>query len=125
MHKIGPKNSTQEKMIKKIISSLKYKYRTHEKKLPGTPDIVFPWHKKVIFINGCFWHGHKNCKRAILPITNREFWVNKIEGNIQRDKANLRSLKKIGWGCLVLWQCKITKRKENILKSKILSFIQA
>jgi DNA mismatch endonuclease, patch repair protein len=116
MSKITGKNTKPELIIRKLLFSEGYRYRLHRKNLPGNPDIVFPGRKKVIFINGCFWHQH-NCKRAALPETNKSFWQNKLEGNVKRDKKNLLELKKLGWSYLIIWQCKI--KKENLDKQLI------
>ncbi len=123
MRKIGPKNSAPERFIRGIVRSLGYKFTLHKKDLPGKPDIVFPRRKKVIFINGCFWHGHKRCLRATLPKTNRKFWATKITGNIKKDKRDYRDLKKIGWKHLIIWQCNIKTININTLKNKIRSFL--
>jgi DNA mismatch endonuclease, patch repair protein len=124
MSHIKPKNSKQEIFIRKIINSLGYRYRLHQKDLIGKPDMVFPKLKKAIFVNGCFWHGHKRCKRASLPTTNRIFWKKKINGNIERDKLNYRKLRKQGWKYLIIWQCKIKEKNKKLLKNKISAFLQ-
>jgi len=123
MRKIGPKHSTQEMYVRKMIFSMGYRFRLHRKDLPGKPDIVFPKYRKVIFVHGCFWHGHKNCKRATLPVTNRTFWKKKISKNIVRDKQNYVQLKKVGWKYLIIWQCEIKKEKELSLTKKIDIFL--
>jgi DNA mismatch endonuclease (patch repair protein) len=125
MKKIGSKHTSQEILIRKIVSSLGYRYGLHRKNLPGKPDITFPKLKKVIFVNGCFWHGHKKCKRSKLPTTNRVFWKNKIYGNIKRDKQNKSELKKLGWNYLVIWQCEISKAKEEKLIKKIKKYLES
>jgi DNA mismatch endonuclease (patch repair protein) len=83
--------------------------------LPGTPDIVIQDQKKAVFVNGCFWHGHKGCSRAARPETNKVFWDRKIDGNVTRDRRNLRELKKEGWSVLVIWQCQ-TKDETVLLR---------
>lgn len=123
MSHISGKNTKPEIAIRKIAHSLGYRFRLHKKELPGKPDIVFPKYKKVIFVNGCFWHGHKNCKRSKLPLTNKIFWQKKIEGNIKRDKTNYLALKKLGWSYLVVWQCSITKSNAAKLEAKISKFL--
>jgi len=119
MRKIGPKNSKQELFIRKLVSSLGYKFCLHVNDLPGKPDIVFPRHKRVIFINGCFWHGHSRCTRAKLPKTNRKFWASKIAGNMRNDRKIYRKLKVLGWKYLILWQCDIKMSTNNRLKDRI------
>lgn len=123
MSKIGPKNSFQERFIGKIVRSFGYRFLLHKKDLPGKPDIVFPRYTKVIFINGCFWHGHKGCKRAKLPQTNKAFWKKKITGNIKKDRQDYRNLRKIGWKYLVVWQCGIKSKNITLLRDKIKDFL--
>lgn len=115
MSRISGKDTKPELFIRKAIFAEGYRYRLHRKDLPGNPDIVFSKRKKVIFINGCFWHGH-NCKKAALPTTNKIFWEKKLTGNKERDKRNLSKLKTLGWKSLVIWQCQI---KKSTLKSQI------
>ena len=123
MKKIGPKDSVQELFIRKLIHSLGYRFRLHRKDLPGKPDLVFPKYKKVIFVNGCFWHGHKNCKRSKLPETNKKFWKEKISGNIKRDIKNYKELNNLGWDYLVIWQCEIKKSNNKYITKKIQNFL--
>ena len=113
MSRVKSKDSNAEKIVRSIAHRLGYRFRIHRKDLPGTPDIVFPSKKKVIFVNGCYWHGHR-CKRGKrLPKSNTQYWTSKIERNIQRDKRNIKALKKLGWDILVIWECKINN-EENI-----------
>lgn len=123
MSHISGKNTKPEIFIRKIAHSLGYRFRLHKKELPGKPDIVFPKYKKVIFVNGCFWHGHKNCNRSKLPTTHKKFWQEKIEGNKKKDKSNYIRLKKLGWDYLVIWQCSIIKRNTKKLETKISKFL--
>ena len=125
MSRIGPKDSSPERYIRSLVHSMGYRFRLHRKDLPGSPDLVFPKYRKVIFVNGCFWHGHKNCKRAQLPQTNPVFWRRKIEGNIKRDKANCRKLKIAGWPYLVIWQCEIKQANKAKLHARIESFLHS
>ena len=115
MSNITGKNTMPELIIRKALFSEGYRYRLHRKDLPGNPDIVFPSRNKVIFINGCFWHGH-NCKKAALPETNKQFWKKKINGNVERDKTNSIKLKQMEWKSFVVWQCEI---KKSTLEKKI------
>lgn len=123
MKKIGPKNSSQELYIRKLVRHLGYSFILHSKDLPGTPDLVFLSRHKVIFIHGCFWHGHPRCKR--LPKTNINFWKEKIRQNKLRDGRNYRKLNRRGWHYLCLWQCKIRKKSEKILRNKIVKFLSS
>lgn len=96
---------------------LRCRYRSNAEKIVGKPDVVLTGRKKLIFVHGCFWHGHKGCPRASRPETNKAFWKRKIEGNIKRDTRILRELRKDGWRVLVVWQCqtKDTARLERRL----------
>jgi len=115
MAKVRSKNTKPEMTVRKLIYSLGYRYRLHRKELPGKPDIVFVSRKKVIFVNGCFWHGH-HCSLGRIPKSRVDFWVNKINGNNKRDKTNIRKLKRLGWKVLVLWECQLKSNEKMILK---------
>ena len=119
MSHIKSKNTKPEITVRKIIYSLGYRYRLHRKDLPGKPDLAFIKKKKVIFINGCFWHGHSGCKKSALPDTNYEFWNDKIKNNVNRDTRNYKLLKDMGWKYLVIWQCEIKNDNLENIKSNI------
>lgn len=112
MASVKSSETKPEVLIRKYLFSRGFRYRKNKADLPGKPDIVLPKYKTVILVNGCFWHGHKNCSEAILPKSNREYWVSKIEGNIKRDKKNILLLKKNNWKVLVVWTCQLS----NIVK---------
>ncbi len=99
--------------IRKYLFSKGFRYRKNDKTLPGSPDIVLPKYITVIFVHGCFWHGHKNCKASALPKSNNEYWASKISSNINRDKKKKRELKKLGWNVIVIWECQIKKYISN------------
>jgi len=122
MSKNRGKDTSPELFICKIIHSLGYHYRLHKKDLPSCPDIVFPKSKKVIFINGCFWHRHICKKGRSMPSTRKNFWQQKFKRTIERDKQNYKQLKKLGWKILVIWECQ-TKRPEKIT-DKLISFLK-
>ena len=124
MSKIGPKNSKPEIFIRKLIHNLGYRFRLHRKDLPGKPDLVFPKYRKVIFVHGCFWHGHKGCNKSKLPETNIEFWEEKIRKNIYRDRNNYEKLNRLGWDSLILWQCEIKPSNTDLLTQKISEFLK-
>jgi DNA mismatch endonuclease (patch repair protein) len=124
MRKIKPRGSKQEIFIRKLVHSMGYRYRLHKKDLPGTPDLVFPKYKKVIFVHGCFWHGHEGCKRSALPTTNVEFWKKKISGNVKRDKSNYQRLEQLGWKYMTVWQCEIKESQKEKLKRTISNFLE-
>ena len=112
MSRITGKNTNPEIIVRKLIHSLGYRFRLHIKDLPGKPDLVLPRHKKIIFVNGCFWHGHAGCNRAALPETNAEFWATKILNNKQRDVRVIRMLRRRGWQVLTIWQCQTNDHAE-------------
>ena len=107
MSKIGGKDSAIELRVRPLLFSLGYRYRLHAAKLPGKPDIVFPGRRKAIFVHGCFWHGHDECKRAKIPAQNEDFWRRKIAGNVARDQEVLQKLSEIEWSVLVIWGCQV------------------
>ncbi len=105
MRRVHSVDTTPEMAVRKIAYGLGYRYRLHKKDLPGKPDLVFIGKRKVIFVHGCFWHGH-DCRRGNrIPKTNRDYWLAKIRGNIDRDKRQLDELRKQGWSVLVIWEC--------------------
>jgi DNA mismatch endonuclease (patch repair protein) len=110
MSGIGSKNTKPEIIVRKLLHSNGYRFRLHSKNLPGKPDICLPKHKSVIFVNGCFWHGH-SCPIFRVPKTRPDFWHAKIEGNRDRDKKNIEDLLELGWRVLVIWEC--TLRGKN------------
>lgn len=116
MSKIHSKDTKPEVLFRNALFKRGFRYRKNVKSLSGSPDIVLTLYKTVIFIHGCFWHGHKNCKKSKLPETRKEFWEKKINGNIKRDKRNLKDLKKEGWKVIVIWQCQISNRKKLMYK---------
>ncbi len=110
MSHISSKETRPEIIVRKFLFANGFRFRKNVNKLPGKPDIVLPKYKTIIFIHGCFWHGH-TCKRGLLPTTNVEFWKYKIDGNIERDKQNVVALEKRGWLIIVVWQCEIRNIK--------------
>ncbi len=119
MKKSGSENSSYEVKVRETVSSLGFKYRLHDRNLPRTPDLVFPRSKKVVFVNGSFWHGHTGCARSTLPTSNRPFWRKKILENKKRDKSDHLRLRKRGWNYLIIWQCEIKKSNMDNLRGEI------
>ncbi len=111
MQAIKSKNTKPELIVRKYLFSKGFRYRLNDKNLPGKPDIVLPKYKTVIFVNGCFWHGHKNCKYFKLPLTRTEWWKEKIEKNIENDSIKQAQLRNMGYKVLIIWECEI-KNKE-------------
>ncbi len=117
MSSVRSKDTEPELIVRKYLFSEGLRYRVNDKSLPGRPDIKLTKFKTIVFVNGCFWHGHKDCKIYVMPKTNKKFWNDKIERNKERDKKNLRKLKKLGWNVIVIWECDI-KRKSS--RNKVL-----
>ena len=107
MSAIKSKNTKPEIKVRKILHSMGYRFKLHSKDLPGSPDIVLPKYKTVIFVHGCFWHRHENCKYASTPKTRQEFWEAKFRENINRDKLNQENLSSKGWKIIIVWECEI------------------
>jgi DNA mismatch endonuclease (patch repair protein) len=111
MSGIRGKDTKPEIVVRRLLHRLGYRFRLHCKDLPGRPDIVLPKWRTVIFVNGCYWHGHKDCHLFRLPKTRTEFWSKKIEGNQARDQRNYIVLEAAGWKVLVIWECAVSKKK--------------
>lgn len=110
MAAIKGKDTKPEMIVRKYLFSRGLRFRVQVRKLPGTPDIVMPKYKTVIFVNGCFWHGHEDCKYFRLPKSNVEFWKEKIERNIERDKESMRALLDLGWKVVRVWECELRNK---------------
>lgn len=120
MRAIPNKNTAPEMAVRSLVHRLGYRFRLHRSDLPGKPDLVFPGRRKVIFVHGCFWHFH-NCKNGLIPNTNQDFWLTKLQGNKLRDRKNIRALSKQGWKALVIWQCEL--KHGHSLDSKVKRFL--
>jgi len=123
MRKVRSKDSTAEWTVRRLVFGMGYRYRLHQATLPGKPDLVFSGRRKVIFVNGCFWHGHDACIRARLPKTNLDYWARKIERNVRRDKKTLDALCEAGWRSLVIWECEL--RELTAVSARIREFLDA
>ena len=110
MSAIKSKNTKPEIAVRKLLHSMGYRFRLHRKDLPGSPDIVLPKYKTVIFVHGCFWHRHENCKYASIPKTRKEFWENKFRANVKRDLEIQEKIKIMGWKYVVIWECEIKNK---------------
>jgi len=117
MRKIRSKDTKPEMRIRKLLFGLGYRFRLHRKDLPGKPDIVFTGRKRVIFVHGCFWHQHQDCREGRLPGSRQEYWIPKLKNNISRDQKHTVELQKLGWKVLVIWECQITNidRTEDMM----------
>ena len=116
MSQIRGKDTQPELLVRRYLFSRGLRYRKNDKRLPGHPDIVFPKYKAVVFVNGCFWHGHVGCKYFVLPKTNTDFWENKISRNVARDAQIHEKLKTLGWYIIIVWECELKKDKNNKLR---------
>ena len=120
MRLIRSTDTMPELRVRRLVHGMGYRYRLHRADLPGKPDLVFPSRRKVIQVNGCYWHGHK-CKHGRMPKSSLEYWQNKIAANQARDKRTLRQLRRLGWKCLTVWECSL--RDECRLAERIRRFL--
>lgn len=123
MSRVRGRDTKPEMLVRRLTHGMGYRYRLHRRGLPGSPDLVFPWRMKVIFVHGCFWHQHLDpgCKLARLPKSKLDFWGPKLETNRERDEHNLVLLAELGWDVLVIWECQTKNREE--LQARIGEFL--
>ena len=122
MSRIKSRDTKPELRVRSLLHKLGYRFRLNRKDLPGCPDIVLPKYKKIIFVHGCFWHRHENCKFAYTPKSRKEFWMNKFKQNIEQDKKVTDILLNAGWDVNIIWECEI--KKDATLHDKIKSFFE-
>ena len=115
-------NTKPEIVVRRIAHRMGFRFRLHVKELPGRPDIVFKKLKKVVFVNGCFWHRHQNCKYSTEPKTNKSFWQKKFADNVLRDKKNQEKIINIGWDFLILWECET--KDTNFIEERLRDFLK-
>jgi len=120
MSRIKSKDTKPEMLVRKFLHKNGFRYRLHVKNMPGKPDIVLPKYKTVIFIHGCFWHGHEGCKYYVVPKTRTEWWLSKIETNIRHDENATTLLKQNGWKVLAVWECEV---KKNAIQDRLKAVI--
>ena len=125
MSRIRAKDTRPELTVRKFLFAQGYRYRLNVKNLPGKPDIVLPKYKTVIFVHGCFWHGHKNCKYFILPRTRPKWWQAKIEGTQTRDKRTKWLLKKLGWKVITIYECGLKPKKKELTLNRLMRSISS
>ena len=116
MSKIRSKHTKPEKVVRKILRELGFNYKLHVKNLPGKPDIIVPERKTAIYINGCFWHRHKHCRKATMPKTNIKYWKDKLNRNVIKQSEDLASIKGMGWKSLIIWECQAKKHPISRIK---------
>ena len=123
MSLIRSKDTAPEMLVRRIVHGMGYRYRLHRRDLPGSPDLTFPAHRKVIFVHGCYWHRHNDptCKLARLPKSRLDFWLPKLERNRARDRENQERLATLGWDVLVVWECGMKDRTK--LESTLRAFM--
>ena len=123
MSRIKGKDTQIELKVRKALFARGFRYRKNDKRYPGTPDIVFPKYKTAVFINGCFWHRHNDCKYAYTPKSRAEFWQVKFQRNVENDEKNHKLLEEMGWKVIVIWECEI-KQDFNATIDRIVNSIQ-
>ena len=119
MSKVRSQDTAPEKAVRSVIHHMGFRFRLHQKSLPGSPDIVLARHKKVVFVHGCFWHQHEGCPSATRPKSNQGFWNTKLDENVQRDKSTQSLLDQMGWKCLVVWECDLANYDGLVGKLKM------
>ena len=124
MASIHSENTRPEQAVRRELWHRGYRFRKCVRTLPGTPDIVLPKYRTCIFVNGCFWHGHKGCSKFVMPKTRTEFWANKIERNQERDLVNIQRLESIGWSAITVWECELGKSSIENTMEKIESMLE-
>jgi DNA mismatch endonuclease (patch repair protein) len=120
MSRVKAKNTKPELLVRKFLFAHGFRYRLNVKELPGKPDLVLPKYKTVIFINGCFWHGHKGCCYFVLPKTRTEWWLQKIKGTMRRDKEAEIKLNVLGWRVITIWECELKNIKKEARLTKLI-----
>jgi DNA mismatch endonuclease (patch repair protein) len=121
MARVRSKDTSPERIVRRALTNLGVRYRLNGKDILGRPDIVFKGRRRVIFVHGCFWHQHAKCRRAKRPTTRVEFWSRKLDGNVQRDKRTVKSLRAQGWSVLILWECQLSN--VAALKKRLSGFL--
>lgn len=122
MQNVKTKNTAPEIKLRSLLHKNGFRFRVNRKDLPGKPDIVLPKYRAVIFVHGCFWHGH-DCPCGQRPQTNADFWNQKIDRNVIRDKSDVSLLESLGWRVLIVWECEIKKKNEAVLLSRVKEFL--
>jgi DNA mismatch endonuclease, patch repair protein len=124
MSRVRSKNTKPELLVRSLVHRMGFRYRLHDRRLPGNPDLVFPSRGKIIFVHGCFWHRHgERCEFTRWPKSKLDFWKPKLERNSQRDKLVRKELRKLGWRVLVVWECQL--KKSESLSTKLRAFLEA
>ena len=125
MSRIKGENTKPEETVRKYLFSQGFRYRKNDKRLPGKPDIVLPKYKTIIFVSGCFWHKHEGCRYFAWPQNNAEFWKEKIESNVVRDKKQYEELQDAGWRVIIVWECELKKKRKSDTLERLVDEIKA
>lgn len=120
MQAVKSSNTAPEIKVRQLLHSLGHRFRLHRKDLPGRPDIVLPKHRRIIFVHGCFWHAH-GCPKGQPPKSRHDYWMPKLEANVNRDQTKIKQLQQLGWNVLVVWQCETTN--VDTLRLRLQSFV--
>lgn len=123
MGRVKNKNTAPEMLVRRLLHRMGYRFRLHRRDLPGTPDIVLPRYRTVVFVHGCFWHGHEGCRRGTCPASNKDFWNAKINRNCERDAMATTLLVCAGWRVITVWDCEI-KAGESALSARLSAFVK-
>ena len=123
MARVKSKGMKPEMQVRRLLHGLGYRYRLHRSDLPGRPDLVFPSRRKVVFVNGCFWHRHEGCSKVRIPATNRAYWLAKLERNHARDARNTALLQEQGWAVLTVWECQL--RDSPAATERLVAFLES
>ena len=115
MARVKGRDTAPERIVRSLVHRMGFRFRLHVRNIHGTPDIVLPRHRKVIFVHGCFWHGHKRCLRSKRPTTRLQFWNSKLDRNIERDERIRKILWRTGWKVMTVWECE-TRKPEKLMK---------
>jgi DNA mismatch endonuclease, patch repair protein len=125
MRRIRSKGTKPEILVRRVVHALGYRFRLHDPKLPGKPDLVFPRLKRLVEVRGCFWHQHDGCIDSHIPKSRREYWRPKLRRNVRRDRRNLKALRELGWRVLLLWECEVMTSDQRRLRTRLRKFLSA
>ncbi|MDS4031813.1 MAG: DNA mismatch endonuclease Vsr [Candidatus Contendobacter sp.] len=123
MSRIRNKDTGPEMKVRRLAHALGFRFRLHRRDLPGSPDLVFPSHRKIVFVHGCYWHRHEGCRYAYSPKSNTKFWQSKFEANVTRDQRVASALETLGWDILVVWECET--QNADILRLRLTEFLRS
>jgi DNA mismatch endonuclease (patch repair protein) len=122
MRAVRKQDTGPEMIVRRLLHAAGYRYRLHDRRLPGSPDLVFSKRCKAVFVHGCFWHGHK-CRASLTPSSRQDYWLTKLARNRARDKANTHALEANGWSVLTVWECETRNKHCTLLERKLISFL--